>query len=150
MVAIMTQSLNLKGAEKVLEIGTGSGYQAAILAELAKMVFTVERIPNLVHKAEKVLHDLGYKNIQFQSGDGTKGWPEMAPFDGIIVTAGAPEVPRTLRTQLADGGRLVIPVGPRYSQTLLKISREGDHFEEEDTTGCVFVPLVGEFGWKEE
>ena len=150
MVAIMTQSLDLKGEEKVLEIGTGSGYQAAILAELSKMVFTIERIPALVQKSEKILHHLGYRNIRFQSGDGTKGWPEMAPFDGIIVTAGAPEVPKALRSQLADGGRMVIPVGPRYSQTLLIILREGNHFAEEDTTGCVFVPLVGEFGWKEE
>jgi len=150
MVAIMTQYLDLKGEERVLEIGTGSGYQAAILAELSKMVFTVERISALVQKSERILTDLGYKNIRFQSGDGTKGWAEEAPFDGIIVTAGAPEVPKALRSQLAEGGKMVIPVGPRYSQTLLKILREGDHFEEEDTTGCVFVPLVGEFGWKEE
>jgi protein-L-isoaspartate(D-aspartate) O-methyltransferase len=150
MVAIMTQSLDLKGEENVLEIGTGSGYQTAILAELSRLVFTMERIPGLVQNSEKALRSLAYGNIRFQTGDGTKGWPEMAPFDGILVTAGAPEVPKALRRQLADGGRMVIPIGPRYSQTLLKISRDGDHFEEENETGCVFVPLVGEFGWKEE
>jgi protein-L-isoaspartate(D-aspartate) O-methyltransferase len=150
MVAIMTQSLDLKGTEKILEIGTGSGYQTAILAELSRLVFTMERIPGLVQNSEKILRSLAYGNIRFQTGDGTKGWPEMAPFDGILVTAGAPEVPKALRRQLADGGRMVIPIGPRYSQTLLKISRGGDHFEEENETGCVFVPLVGEFGWKEE
>jgi protein-L-isoaspartate(D-aspartate) O-methyltransferase len=150
MVAIMTQSLALKGEERVLEIGTGSGYQAAILADLGGRVFTVERVPALSARAEKVLRGLGYKNIFFRTGDGTRGWPEEAPFDGIIVTAGAPEVPRTLTSQLADGGRLVIPVGPRYSQTLFKVTREGNQFVEEDITGCVFVPLLGAFGWKEE
>lgn len=150
MVAIMTQSLELTGRERVLEVGTGSGYQTAILAELALKVYTIERIPPLMDRAKKILADLGYANIQFRTGDGTRGWPEEAPFEGIIVTAGAPEIPRTLTAQLANGGRLVIPVGPRYSQTLYKVTREGNRFHEEDVTGCVFVPLLGAFGWKEE
>ena len=150
MVAVMTQSLSLKGEEKVLEVGTGSGYQAAILAGLARSVFTMERISTLLDKAQKILKELGYENIHCQWGDGTQGWPEEAPFDGIIVTAGAPEVPQTLKSQLSEGGRLVIPVGPRYSQSLLKVTREGNRFKEEDITGCVFVPLLGKFGWKEE
>ncbi len=150
MVAVMTQSLDLKGEEKVLEIGTGSGYQAAILSELAQSVFTIERIPVLIEKAQRILKDLGYEEIHCQWGDGTQGLPEHAPFEGIIVTAGAPEVPQALKSQLSDGGRLVIPVGPRFSQSLLKITREGNHFHEEDITGCVFVPLLGKYGWKEE
>ena len=149
MVAIMTQSLELKGQEKVLEVGTGSGYQAAILAELARSVYTVERIPSLTQSARKVLDDLGYENILFRTGDGSKGWPEEAPFGGIIVTAGAPDIPQTFKDQLTEGGILVIPTGPRYTQTLFKLTREGDQFVEEDVTGCVFVPLVGDHGWKE-
>lgn len=150
MVAIMTQSLELKGGERVLEIGTGSGYQTAILAELAGEVFTIERITPLLQKAQQTLQLLGYQNISFMIGDGTKGWPEKAPFEGIIVTAGAPEIPPTLLSQLTEGGRLVIPVGPRYTQTLYKVTRYGGSFREEDITGCVFVPLLGEYGWKEE
>jgi protein-L-isoaspartate(D-aspartate) O-methyltransferase len=150
MVAVMTQSLELTGGERVLEIGTGSGYQTATLAELAKAIFTVERIQVLIQRAQKVLQNLGYENIFFLHGDGTKGWPENSPFEGIIVTAGAPEVPQMLTSQLADGGRLVIPVGPRYTQTLYKVTRKGNRFMEEDITGCVFVPLLGDFGWKEE
>jgi protein-L-isoaspartate(D-aspartate) O-methyltransferase len=150
MVAVMTQSLELKGDERVLEIGTGSGYQTAILVELAKTIFTIERIQELLLRAQKILQELGYENIFFLTGDGTKGWPEKAPFDGIIVTAGAPEIPQTLTSQLAEGGRLVIPVGPRYTQTLYKVTRKRNQFTEEDLTGCVFVPLVGDFGWKEE
>jgi protein-L-isoaspartate(D-aspartate) O-methyltransferase len=150
MVAVMTQSLSLKGEERVLEIGTGSGYQTALLAELAKAIFTIERIRALIQRAEENLEELGYKNILFFCGDGTKGWPEKAPFDGIIVTAGAPEIPQPLTSQLADGGRLVIPVGPRYTQTLYVVTRKGTQFTEEEVTGCVFVPLVGAYGWKEE
>jgi protein-L-isoaspartate(D-aspartate) O-methyltransferase len=149
MVAIMTQSLELEGRERVLEIGTGSGYQTAILAELAQKVFTIERIPTLTERARKVLGDLGYANISFFSGDGSRGWPEEAPFDGIMVTAGSPDVPPTLKSQLAEGGRLVIPTGPRFTQTLYKLTREGDRFIEEELTGCVFVPLVGDYGWKD-
>ena len=150
MVAVMTQSLGLKGEERVLEIGTGSGYQTALLAELANAVFTIERIQALIHRAEEILQKLGYENVFFLRGDGTEGWPEKAPFDGIMVTAGAPEIPQTLTSQLAEGGRLVIPVGPRYSQTLYIVTRKGNQFTEEEVTGCVFVPLVGAHGWKEE
>ncbi len=150
MVAIMTQSLELEGGERVLEIGTGSGYQAAILAELSRQVFTVERIPVLMERARKTLEDLGYRNLSYRTGDGSRGWVEEAPFDGIIVTAGAPVVPESLKSQLADGGRLVVPIGPRFTQTLYRITRKGDHFTEEDITGCVFVPLVGDYGWKDE
>jgi len=150
MVAVMTQLLALRGEERVLEIGTGSGYQTAILAELTRAVFTVERIPTLIQKAQKILQSLGYTNIFFRTGDGTKGWLERAPFDGIMITAGAPRIPETFKLQLADGGRLVIPVGPRYSQMLVKVTRKGGQFLEEDVTGCVFVPLVGDFGWEEE
>ena len=150
MVALMTESLRLKGPERILEIGTGSGYQTAILAELSRTIFTVERIEALTRKARQILHELGYANIFFFTGDGTRGWPEKAPFDGIIVTAGAPEIPDTLKYQLAEGGRLVIPVGPRYSQTLYKVTRKGEQFIQEESTGCVFVPLVGDFGWEEE
>ena len=150
MVAIMTQSLQLRGEERVLEIGTGSGYQTAILADLANEVYTVERLPALIQKAHKTLQSLEYENIFFFMGDGSKGWPGKAPFDGIIVTAGAPEIPETLKDQLAEGGRLVIPVGPRYSQTLYRVTRRGNRYSEEDITGCVFVPLLGDFGWKEE
>jgi protein-L-isoaspartate(D-aspartate) O-methyltransferase len=149
MVAIMTQSLELKGRERVLEIGTGSGYQAAILAELARELFTVERIPGLTPRAEKLLRDQGYKNIFFRTGDGSRGWPEEAPFDGIIVTAAGPEIPLTFKSQLAEGGRLVIPTGPRFTQTLYKLTRQGDRFREEEVTGCVFVPLVGDYGWED-
>ena len=150
MVAVMTQSLELRGEERVLEIGTGSGYQAAILAELSQKVYTVERISSLTERARKILGELGHSNLSYRVGDGSKGWPEEAPFDGIIVTAGAPSTPETLKSQLAEGGRLVIPTGPRYTQTLYKVTREGGHFVEEEVTGCVFVPLVGDFGWKDE
>jgi protein-L-isoaspartate(D-aspartate) O-methyltransferase len=150
MVAVMTQSLALQGKERVLEIGTGSGYQTALLAELSQTVFTIERIPFLIQRAQRILHTLGYRNVSFLNEDGTKGWPERAPFEGIIVTAGAPEVPKTLLAQLTDGGRLVIPVGPRYTQTLYKITRRGEEIQEEEITACVFVPLVGNHGWKEE
>lgn len=150
MVAIMTQSLEIKSQDRVLEIGTGSGYQTSILAELAKAVFSIERIQKFNHKAENILRQLGYGNVFLLNGDGSRGWPEKAPFDGIIVTAGAPEAPETLKAQLTEGGRLVIPVGPRYSQTLFKITRHGRDYQEEDVTGCVFVPLVGDFGWREE
>ena len=149
MVAIMTQSLELEGGEKILEIGTGSGYQTAILAELARMVFTMERLFSLIQNSEKRLRNLGYENIYCRLGDGSQGWPEEAPFDGIIVTAGAPEVPEALKSQLSEGGRMVIPVGSRYSQTLMMITKTKDRFEEEEITGCVFVPLVGDSAWRE-
>jgi len=148
MVALMTECLELKGEGKVLEVGTGSGYQTAILAELAKEVYTIEIHKSLSGKARQLLADLGYNNIEFRIGDGSKGWEEESPFGGIIVTAGSPDIPSTLQDQLTDGGRLVIPVGSRFLQTLYRITRVGDSFHKEAFTSCVFVPLVGEHGWK--
>ena len=150
MVALMTQTLSPQVKDRVLEVGTGSGYQTAILAELCRKVYTIERISYLRQKAEVTLGDLGYPNVVFRTGDGSKGWPEEAPFEGIMVTAAAPQTPETLTSQLSDGGRLVIPAGSRYSQTLYKITRRGAKFFEEEITGCVFVPLVGDYGWEEE
>lgn len=148
MVAIMTEALALTGPEKILEIGTGSGYQAAILAELAKEVYTIERIDALSIRARRVLHKMLYTNIHFRIGDGTLGWPEAAPFDGIMVTAGSPEVQKTYLNQLADGGRLVIPVGGEAVQELIVVTKVGDHFQTREVTGCRFVKLIGEYGWK--
>ena len=149
MVALMTECLRLKGRERVLEIGTGSGYQAAILAELCEEVYTLERDELLLKRAREVLDSEGYKNIKFTHRDGTKGWEEESPFDAIIVTAAAPNIPESLKRQLIDGGRLVIPVGARYGQTLQVVERRKDEFLEKNICGCVFVPLVGEEGWKE-
>jgi len=148
MVALMTEALALNGQERVLEIGTGSGYQAAILAELAKEVFTIERISTLSIRARQILHKLFYTNIRFRIGDGTLGWPEEAPFDGIIVTAASPQIQQTFREQLADGGRLVIPVGGETVQELMVITRRGNYYETKFVTGCRFVKLIGEHGWK--
>lgn len=148
MVAIMSEALALDGSERVLEIGTGSGYQAAILAELVREVFTIERIKDLSIRARKVLYRLQYNNIKLKVGDGTLGWPEEAPFDRIIVTAGAPVVPEELKHQLADGGRLVIPVGGEDVQILDLIERSGNEFNKRSVTACRFVKLVGEKGWK--
>ncbi|REJ86533.1 MAG: protein-L-isoaspartate(D-aspartate) O-methyltransferase [Planctomycetota bacterium] len=147
MVALMTQQLKLTGAETVLEVGTGSGYQAAILAELAARVVTIERLPGLAERAEKTLRELGYKNIEFRIGDGTLGCAEAAPFDGIIVTAGAPDVPAPLYRQLREGGRLVIPVGDQGLQILKTVTREPQGPVIEDAGGCRFVPLIGDAGW---
>jgi len=151
IVALMTEALELKGNEKVLEIGTGSGYQAAILAELSERVFSIERIGSLADKARKVLESLNYYNVLIRVGDGTYGWREESPFDAIIVTAGAPDVPRTLLEQLAIGGRLVVPTGDRYTQKLLKLTRTSESLENTETKdlgGCRFVNLIGEYGWK--
>jgi protein-L-isoaspartate(D-aspartate) O-methyltransferase len=148
MVALMTQALELRGGEIVLEIGTGSGYQTAVLAEMAKTVFSIERIGVLADRARALLEQLGYANVTVLVGDGTQGVAEHAPFDAIIVTAGSPGVPVSLKEQLADGGRLVIPVGSRGYQELNRIRREGDHFVTENLGGCVFVPLIGVQGWE--
>lgn len=150
MVAVMTQLLELKGSERVLEIGTGSGYQAAVLAELAKEVYTVERIRPLAETAIGRFRDLGYDNVFVKVDDGTLGWPEKAPFDRIIITAASPEVPQPLSDQVSTGGVIVIPVGSRYSQLLMKLTKlASGGFREEDHTPCVFVPLIGEYGWRE-
>lgn len=149
IVALMTQALELTGREKTLEIGTGSGYQTAVLAELSREVYTVERIPELLERAETVLAGLGYTNIHFKAFDGTLGWDEHKPYDAVMVTAGAPEIPAPLREQLADGGRIVIPVGDRYSQELVRITKTGDRFDESYLGGCRFVNLIGLHGWKD-
>jgi protein-L-isoaspartate(D-aspartate) O-methyltransferase len=153
IVALMTEALELKGHEKVLELGTGSGYQAAILAELADRVFTIERIAALAQKARKLLESLNYYNVVIRVGDGTYGWREESPFDAIVVSAGSPSIPRTLVEQLAVGGRLVIPVGDRFSQSLIKLTRLSENTDDvktEDLGGCRFVNLIGEHGWKIE
>jgi len=147
MVAIMTELLELKGTEKVLEIGTGSGYQGAVLAELAKEVYTIERIVLLADRATAEYRTLGCDNVHVRTGDGTLGWPEEAPFDRIIITAASPKIPEPLMEQLAINGILVIPVGTRYSQQLLKITKTGQGLKEEYHTPCVFVPLIGKYGW---
>lgn len=150
IVALMTEALDLTGQEKTLEIGTGSGYQTAILAELSRHVFTVERIRDLMVKAKKTLEDLGYTNILFKAFDGTLGWKEFEPFDAIMVTAGAPRIPQPLLDQLAEGGRLVVPVGNRFSQDLIKVTKRQGRSVEENLGGCRFVDLIGVYGWKEE
>ncbi len=150
MVALMTQLMALKGEEKVLEIGTGSGYQTAILAELSREVYTVERFQSLSTRAAERLAEFGHGNVRFRVGDGTLGWPDHAPYDGIMVTAGAPSVPDSLKSQLAEGGRLVVPVGGRHGQTLLLIVRRGEGFEQIDGISCVFVKLIGDEGWPRE
>ncbi len=149
MVAVMTELLGLTGKEKVLEIGTGSGYQAAVLSRLAKEVFTIERIASLAEDAAQRFRELAYFNIHVRIGDGTLGWPEEAPFDGIIITAASPQIPDPLKAQVSENGIIVIPVGSRYSQQLLRVKRTKSGFEEEYHTPCVFVPLIGEHGWKE-
>ncbi|SPQ00189.1 L-isoaspartate protein carboxylmethyltransferase type II [Candidatus Sulfobium mesophilum] len=149
MVAIMTELLALTGRERVLEIGTGSGYQAAILGMLSREVFTIERIATLTEKAMQRFRELSYLNIYARTGDGTLGWPEKAPFDRIIITAASPKIPDPLKEQLSDNGIIVVPVGSRYSQQLLRITKTRSGYEEEYHTPCVFVPLIGEHGWKE-
>jgi len=150
IVALMTEALALTGKEKVLEIGTGSGYQTAILAELCACVFTIERIAVLAAAARRVLDGLNYYNVALRVGDGTYGWREEAPFDGIIVTAGAPRVPRVLVEQLSVGGRMVIPVGGRFTQDLLRVTRlseDPEDVKKESLCGCRFVDLIGDHGW---
>lgn len=147
MVALMTELLQLTGGEKVLEIGTGSGYQTALLSRLAAEVFSIERIEVLALKAEKVLHELLCSNVKISVSDGTLGLPEEAPYDAIIVTAAAPDIPRAYIDQLKTGGRLVIPVGSRYSQILQLVEKTPSGITVTESTGCVFVPLLGRDGW---
>lgn len=150
MVALMTEALQLTGKEKVLEIGTGSGYQTAILAEISEKVFSIERIRSLAIKARKLLYELGYFNVEIKIFDGTFGWVEEAPFDAIMVTAGAPDIPQPLVDQLAMGGRLVIPLGDPSIQDLIRIIKTEGGIKKEDLGGCRFVKLIGRYGWDNE
>lgn len=149
MVGLMTEALGVGEGDRILEVGTGTGYQTAVLSSLAAEVWTVERDPELAEEARLRLHELGFRNIRFRTGDGSLGWPEGAPYDGILVTAGAPRAPASLLEQLAPGGQLVIPIGPREMQELVRITRnpDGTHREPEPLVECRFVPLVGEEGW---
>jgi protein-L-isoaspartate(D-aspartate) O-methyltransferase len=149
MVALMTQALELAGIERVLEIGTGSGYQTAILAELAAKVFTVERVPSLSRRALELLRQLGYHQVLGKVDDGTLGWPEHAPFDAVLVTAASPALPEPLLGQLKVGGVMVIPVGDQFSQVLWRVTRTAEGSRRENLGGCVFVKLVGKCGWRE-
>ena len=150
MVALMTEALQLTGKEKVLEIGTGSGYQTAILAELSEKVFSIERIRSLAIRARKLLYELGYFNVEIKIFDGTFGWMEESPFDAIIVTAGSPDIPQPLIDQLAIGGRLVIPVGDAFVQDLIRVTKTEEGIKKEDLGGCRFVKLIGKYGWETE
>jgi protein-L-isoaspartate(D-aspartate) O-methyltransferase len=150
IVAEMTQALELGKDDRVLEIGTGSGYQAAILAEIVYRVYTVERIHTLYMQARRLFDKLHYHNIVSRYGDGTKGWKAESPYEAIIVTAGAPVIPELLASQLADGGKLIIPVGNQHSQDLIKIEKHSKGIRQKNLGGCRFVKLVGEHGWKEQ
>ncbi len=149
IVALMTEQLQLKPGSKVLEIGTGSGYQTAILAELASRVYSIERFPDLADRAAKVLSELGCANLEIRVGDGTNGWSEQAPFDNILAAAAAPVLPEPLLLQLADGGRMVIPIGSQKDQVLTLVTRTGGRIQAFDVCPCAFVPLIGAHGWKD-
>jgi len=148
IVAEMTKALQINPDDRVLEIGTGSGYQAAILSLMAKEVYTIERIKPLMVKAERIFKELDYKNIYTRHSDGTLGWPEQSPFDAIIVTASSPSIPSTLISQLAIGGRMVIPVGDRSVQSLVKIFKDQKGIQVNDFSLVRFVPLIGQYAWK--
>ena len=150
IVAMMTEALELEGEENVLEVGTGSGYQAAILAELARWVVTVERHSELAQKASETLQRLGYANVEVHLAEAKLGWPPKAPYNAIVVSAGAPTVPKDLLGQLAVGGRLIVPVGPRYEQNLLKVVKKEHDTTIEDLGPCRWVPLIGDAAWSEE
>jgi protein-L-isoaspartate(D-aspartate) O-methyltransferase len=150
IVAMMTEALELEGEENVLEVGTGSGYQAAILAELSRWVVTVERHSELAQKASENLQKLGYANVEVHLAEAKLGWPPKAPYNAIVVSAGAPTVPKDLLGQLAVGGRLIIPVGPRYEQNLLKVTKKEHDTTIEDLGPCRWVPLIGDAAWSEE
>jgi protein-L-isoaspartate(D-aspartate) O-methyltransferase len=149
IVAEMTQALDLGEDDRVLEIGTGSGYQAAILAQIVYRVYTIERKHSLYLQTRNLFDKLHYHNIVMKYADGTKGWQDESPFDGIIVTAGAPQIPDVLIDQLGEGGRLVVPVGNQHTQELIKIFRDGQNIQQTNLGGCRFVKLVGKHGWKE-
>ena len=150
MAALMTEALLLTGEERVLEIGTGSGYQTAILAELSEKVFSIERIRPLAIRARKLLYELGYFNVEIKIFDGTFGWMEESPFDAILVTAGSPDIPQPLIDQLTTGGRLVIPVGDAFVQDLFRVTKTEAGVKKEDLGGCRFVKLIGKYGWEAE
>ena len=150
IVAAMTEALKLKGHERVLEIGTGSGYQTAVVAELAAQVFSIERINALSRKAQQILEGLSYANIVFKMFDGTYGWPDQAPFDAIMVTAAAKEIPEALIKQLGDEGTLVAPAGGADKQKLIVLTKKGDRVSKREIGDCKFVPLVGKYGWPEK
>ena len=148
IVALMTQRLNLRPEHRVLEIGTGSGYQTAILASLAGEIYTIERLKPLLDTAWERLMEMNHRNVHFRHGDGTRGWPEAAPFDRILIAAGAPEIPdRLLRDQLRDGGIAVLPVGEQNEQMLMEVRRHGNQFKSSKICSCRFVKLIGEEGW---
>lgn len=149
IIALMTQALELSGSEKVLELGTGSGYQTAILAELAERVISVERVPPLAEAARMVLEKLGYKNIEIHHAGETLGWKRGAPYDAIMVTAGAPAIPDELLTQLSMGGRMIIPVGSRFTQELCRVTRQEDGSKVDKLGGCRFVALIGKSAWED-
>lgn len=149
IVALMTECLSLSGDEKVLEIGTGSGYQTAILAELSKEVYSIERFETLAEKARQMLIESGYSNVKLKTGDGSMGWPEEAPFDRIIITAAAARVPLPLTEQLKEGGKLILPMGESFSQVLSLFEKKKERLESTQVCGCVFVPLVGKYGMKQ-
>jgi len=150
IVGLMTEVLKLKENERVLEIGTGSGYQTAVLAELASQVFTIERVSRLVQKTKELLEGLRYKNIVFKTFDGTYGWRDQSPFNAILISAATPSIPKALIEQLADKGRLVAPVGERESQDLVVLNKNGNHVISRKIGSCKFVPLIGKFAWSEE
>lgn len=148
MVATMLEALDLEGDERVLDVGTGSGYQAALLGELAREVVSIEIVPELAESAARIVDQLGYHNVRVVVGDGSRGWPARAPYDAIVVAAGAPEIPEPLIAQLAPGGRLVVPVGSAGEQRLVRVTNNRGQLVEEDLGACIFVPLVGRHGWQ--
>jgi protein-L-isoaspartate(D-aspartate) O-methyltransferase len=150
VVALMTQLLQLGKDDKILEVGTGSGFQAAILAQFSRRVYTIERQRDLADIARKRLREMGYENIAFKQGDGSAGWVQNAPFDRIIVTAGAPVVPEVLIEQLATDGRMIVPVGGRFNQELIVYEKTGQEIKNHTEGGVIFVPLIGQHGWREE
>jgi protein-L-isoaspartate(D-aspartate) O-methyltransferase len=150
IIALMTEALELKGGEKVLEVGTGSGYQAAILSRLARLVITTERVPALAERAKKLLDELGCKNVEVHLAEGTLGWRRGAPYNAIMVTAAAPRVPPELLSQLAIGGKMVVPVGSRYIQELCQVTKSAKKTSLRNLGGCRFVALIGRGAWEEE
>lgn len=150
IVALMTECMDLKGTEKVLEIGTGSGYQTAILAELTKEVYSIERIACLGQRAEEIIAKLGYKNVRIKIDDGTLGWKDASPFERIIITAATPRIPLPLTEELSDAGKMILPLGENFSQVLTVVEKNAGRLESVQVCGCVFVPLVGKYGTKNE